>query len=92
MGANAFAHESGIHQHGVLAEKTTYEIMTPESIGLTQNRMVLGKLSGRHAFEDRLKELGYTNLAQEDIQKFFEMFKNLADRKENCFQTGILKR
>lgn len=89
VGSNAFAHESGIHQHGVLAEKTTYEIMTPESIGLSQNRMVLGKLSGRHAFEDRLKELGYTNLAQEDIQKFFEMFKNLADRKKTVSDRDI---
>lgn len=82
VGSNAFAHESGIHQHGVLSEKSTYEIMTPESIGLTQNRMVLGKLSGRHAFEDRLKDLGYTNLTPEEIQKSFEMFKNLADRKK----------
>ena len=57
VGANAFAHESGIHQHGVLSEKSTYEIMTPESVGVGQNRMVLGKLSGKHAFEDRLKEM-----------------------------------
>ena len=82
VGSNAFAHESGIHQHGVLSEKTTYEIMTPESIGLSQNRMVLGKLSGRHAFEERLRELGYTNLTLEEIQKAFEMFKDLADRKK----------
>lgn len=81
VGANAFAHESGIHQHGVLAEKSTYEIMTPESIGLKQNRMVLGKLSGRHAFEERLKELGYT-LSQEQIIKAFEKFKELADKKK----------
>ena len=57
VGANAFAHESGIHQHGVLAKKSTYEIMTPESIGLTTNTLVLGKHSGRHAFAQRLKEL-----------------------------------
>lgn len=81
VGANAFAHESGIHQHGVLAEKTTYEIMTPESIGLKQNRMVLGKLSGRHAFEERLKELGYS-LSSEQILKAFEKFKELADKKK----------
>lgn len=89
VGSNAFAHESGIHQHGVLAEKTTYEIMIPESIGLSKNRMVLGKLSGRHAFEERLKELGYTNLTQEEIQKFFEMFKDLADRKKDVSDRDI---
>lgn len=88
VGANAFAHESGIHQHGVLAEKSTYEIMTPESIGLSQNRMVLGKLSGRHAFEDRLKELGY-NLSQEDVSKAFEQFKNLADKKKTVLDRDI---
>jgi 2-isopropylmalate synthase len=81
VGANAFAHESGIHQHGVLSEKTTYEIMTPESVGLAQNRMVLGKLSGKHAFEDRLKEMGYT-LPADEIQKAFEKFKSLADKKK----------
>lgn len=89
VGANAFSHESGIHQHGVLSEKTTYEIMTPESIGLTQNKMVLGKLSGRHAFEDRLKELGYTNLSNEDIQKAFEKFKVLADKKKTVLDRDI---
>jgi len=81
VGANAFAHESGIHQHGMMSEKTTYEIMTPESVGLTQNKMVLGKLSGKHAFEERLKELGYT-LAEEAVQKAFDKFKNLADKKK----------
>ena len=87
VGANAFAHESGIHQHGVLAEKTTYEIMTPESIGLAQNRMVLGKLSGKHAFEDRLKEIGYS-LSSEEIQKAFDQFKNLADKKKVVLRQG----
>ena len=81
VGANAFAHESGIHQHGVLSEKSTYEIMTPESVGLTENKMVLGKLSGRHAFEERLKELGYT-LTRGEIDEAFEQFKALADRKK----------
>jgi len=81
VGANAFAHESGIHQHGVLAEKSTYEIMTPESIGIKQNTMVLGKLSGRHAFEERLKEMGYT-LSEEEIKAAFEKFKSLADKKK----------
>jgi 2-isopropylmalate synthase len=81
VGANAFAHESGIHQHGVLANKITYEIMTPESIGLTQNTMVLGKHSGRHAFEDRLKALGY-NLTREELDETFQKFKVLADKKK----------
>ena len=88
VGANAFAHEAGIHQHGVLSEKTTYEIMTPESVGLAQNRMVLGKLSGRHAFEDRLKEMGYS-LTHEEIQKAFVKFKNLADRKKVVLDKDI---
>lgn len=81
VGANAFAHESGIHQHGVLANKSTYEIMTPESIGLTENKMVLGKHSGRHAFDDRLKALGF-HLSTEEIQKAFTEFKELADKKK----------
>lgn len=81
VGANAFAHESGIHQHGVLANKETYEIMTPESVGIPKNAIVLGKHSGRHAFEDRLRELGYT-LDHEKIDKAFEKFKVLADKKK----------
>ncbi|MCX7922874.1 MAG: 2-isopropylmalate synthase [Clostridia bacterium] len=89
VGANAFAHESGIHQHGVLSEKSTYEIMTPESIGLSTNRMVLGKLSGRHAFEERLKEMGYTSLANDEIQKAFEKFKKLADKKKVVLDRDI---
>ena len=80
-GANAFAHESGIHQHGVLAERTTYEIMTPESIGIPQNQMVLGKHSGRHAFEERLETLGY-HLSKEELDKAFIKFKDLADKKK----------
>jgi len=88
VGANAFAHESGIHQHGVLNEKSTYEIMTPESIGLSKNRMVLGKLSGRHAFEERLKEMGY-NLTPEAINKAFEKFKDLADKKKVVLDEDI---
>jgi 2-isopropylmalate synthase len=81
VGSNAFAHESGIHQHGVLAEKSTYEIMTPESIGLSKNNMVLGKHSGRHAFEDRLVELGY-NLTKKELDETFIRFKALADKKK----------
>ncbi|WHH57203.1 2-isopropylmalate synthase [Petroclostridium sp. X23] len=88
VGANAFAHESGIHQHGVLSEKSTYEIMTPESVGLSQNKMVLGKLSGRHAFEDKLKDMGYT-LEQDAINKAFEKFKELADKKKVVLDDDI---
>ncbi|AUS98296.1 2-isopropylmalate synthase [Clostridium thermosuccinogenes] len=88
VGANAFAHESGIHQHGVLSEKSTYEIMTPESIGLKQNTMVLGKLSGRHAFEERLKELGY-NLSPEELNRAFNDFKILADKKKTILDQDI---
>ena len=81
VGANAFAHESGIHQHGVLSNSQTYEIMTPESVGIPQNAIVLGKHSGRHAFEDRLMALGYS-LSKEKIDKAFEKFKVLADKKK----------
>lgn len=81
VGKNAFAHEAGIHQHGVLANKKTYEIMTPESIGLAQNTFVLGKHSGRHAFVDRLKQMGYT-LDEERMRKAFDQFIELADRKK----------
>ena len=81
VGENAFAHEAGIHQHGVLANRSTYEIMTPESIGISKNRMVLGKHSGRHAFEERLKELG---LPAEGpvVERVFAQFKDLADKKK----------
>ncbi|MEG0320443.1 MAG: 2-isopropylmalate synthase [Niameybacter sp.] len=81
VGGNAFAHESGIHQHGVLANKETYEIMTPESIGLTENKMVLGKHSGRHAFVDRIETMGYI-LEEDTLNKAFEQFKALADKKK----------
>lgn len=81
VGANAFAHESGIHQHGVMANKETYEIMTPESVGIPKNAIVLGKHSGRHAFEERLHELGYT-LDKEKLDKAFDKFKALADKKK----------
>jgi 2-isopropylmalate synthase len=81
VGDNAFAHEAGIHQHGVLAKRETYEIMTPQSIGIPQNRMVLGKHSGRHAFEERLKDLGL-NVDAQALEKFFTDFKDLADKKK----------
>lgn len=88
VGANAFAHESGIHQHGMLANKSTYEIMTPESIGLSANKMVLGKHSGRHAFEDRLKDLGY-HLNKEQLDRAFTEFKALADKKKTVSDKDI---
>ena len=88
VGANAFAHEAGIHQHGVLMNKETYEIMTPESVGLGTNKLVLGKHSGRHAFIDRLKELGY-DLTKEEIEKAFVRFKALADMKKEIFDEDL---
>lgn len=88
VGANAFAHESGIHQHGVLMNRETYEIMTPESIGLTENNMVLGKHSGRHAFQERLVELGY-NLDKDRIDEAFAKFKDLADKKKEISDRDI---
>ncbi|OHB32946.1 MAG: 2-isopropylmalate synthase [Desulfuromonadaceae bacterium GWC2_58_13] len=88
VGANAFAHEAGIHQHGVMMEKSTYEIMTPESIGLNQNKLVLGKHSGRHAFLKRLEELGY-ELGKEDVEKAFVRFKTLADQKKEIYDEDL---
>jgi 2-isopropylmalate synthase len=81
VGANAFAHESGIHQDGVLKNRLTYEIMDAQSIGLTDNQIVLGKLSGRNAFRSRLKELGF-ELSEQELNKAFVRFKELADKKK----------
>lgn len=88
IGANAFAHESGIHQHGVLSERTTYEIMSPESIGLSKSKLVLGKHSGRHAFTDRITSLGYS-LTEAEINNYFEEFKKLADKKKSVSDDDI---
>jgi len=88
VGANAFAHESGIHQDGLLKEKTTYEIIKPESIGLYATKFVLGKHSGRHAFKTRLKELGYA-LTDTELNNAFERFKRLADQKKDIFDEDI---
>ena len=88
VGANAFAHEAGIHQHGVLMEKSTYEIMTPESVGLKANLLVLGKHSGRHAFKKRLIELGY-DLGDDDLNRAFERFKSLADLKKEVYDEDL---
>jgi 2-isopropylmalate synthase len=88
VGANAFAHESGIHQDGLLKEKSTYEIIKPETIGLHATKLVLGKHSGRHAFKTRLKELGYV-LTDEELNRTFEKFKRLADQKKDIFDEDI---
>jgi len=88
VGANAFAHESGIHQDGVLKEKLTYEIMTPESVGIPKSSIVLGKLSGRHGFRERLKELGY-RLSEGDLERAFNRFKQLADKKRDIYDEDI---
>ena len=88
VGANAFAHESGIHQHGVLSNRETYEIMTPESIGLNENKMILGKHSGRHAFRDRIESLGF-QLKEEEIDEAFSEFKILADQKKEIYDSDI---
>jgi 2-isopropylmalate synthase len=81
VGDNAFAHEAGIHQHGVLVNRATYEIMTPESIGIPKNRMVLGKHSGKHALEDRLRDMGF-NVDAKTLGMIFAQFKDLADKKK----------
>jgi 2-isopropylmalate synthase len=88
VGANAFAHESGIHQDGLLKERTTYEIMTPASVGLVRTHLVLGKHSGRHAFRDRLQQMGYS-LSDDDLNKAFERFKHLADQKKEVFDEDL---
>jgi 2-isopropylmalate synthase len=88
VGANAFAHTSGIHQDGLLKDKTTYEIMRPETVGLVESKMVMGKLSGRHAFRQRLVDLGYT-LSDEEVNHAFERFKKLADQKREIYEEDI---
>ena len=84
IGANAFAHESGIHQAGVLKNRQTYEIMTPESIGKVSNDIVIGKHSGRHAVQGKLEELGY-RLSEENLEHVIKVLKDLADRKKNIY-------
>lgn len=88
VGENAFAHESGIHQHGVMKNKATYEIMTPESVGLNENNLVLGKHSGKHAFRSKVKSLGY-DLTEVDIDRIFAKFKDVADKKKQVFDRDI---
>ncbi len=89
VGANAFAHESGIHQDGMLKNRDTYEIMTPESVGLTKSDLVMGKHSGRHAFKDKLSELGIT-LGDNALEDAFARFKSLADKKKQVYDADIL--
>src|SRR5437667_8323434 len=88
VGQNAFAHEAGIHQDGMLKERTTYEIMLPEDVGLTQTQLVLGKHSGRHALRQRVRELGY-HLDEAQLQAVFDQFKALADRKKALYDADI---
>ena len=88
VGANAFAHESGIHQDGLIKEKTTYEIMTPQSVGISETHFVLGKHSGRHAIAERLREMGY-NLSEEELRRVFFHFKELADVKKDVFDEDL---
>ncbi len=89
VGANAFAHEAGIHQDGVLKNAETYEIMTPESVGLRRSTLVMGKHSGRHAFRAKLKELGYS-LRDNQLEDAFVRFKDLADAKKEIFDEDLL--
>ena len=89
VGANAFAHEAGIHQDGVLKHAGTYEIMTPESVGLKSSKLVMGKHSGRHAFIEKLKGLGY-DLGDNAVQVAFKRFKDLADLKKEIFDEDII--
>jgi len=89
VGINAFAHEAGIHQDGVLKERTTYEIMNPKDIGLESSEIVLGKHSGRHALNERLKQLGYT-LSEEELNVVFERFKRLADTKREILDRDLI--
>jgi len=89
VGKNAFAHESGIHQDGMLKNAETYEIMTPESVGIKSTSLVMGKHSGRHAFKEKLKDLGY-ELADNQFQEAFQRFKDLADRKKHVYDADLV--
>lgn len=88
VGSNAFAHEAGIHQAGVLKKTLTYEIMTPESVGLSGNKLVLGKHSGRNAFRDKIQKLGL-QLKEEELNQAFDKFKDLADKKKDVYDDDI---
>ncbi|WP_149095050.1 2-isopropylmalate synthase [Paenibacillus terrae] len=90
VGANAFAHESGIHQDGMLKERTTYEIVSPERIGLKTSKLVLGKHSGRHAFKEKLADMGFDALTEEQLQEAFRKFKALTDKKKQVLDEDLL--
>ena len=90
VGKNAFAHESGIHQDGMLKNRETYEIMTPESVGVKKTSLVMGKHSGRHAFKDKLNDLGYADVTDDVIQAAFGKFKILADKKKHIYDEDII--
>lgn len=89
VGVNAFRHESGIHQHGVLANRKTYEVLTPEAVGIRTDNIVLGKHSGKHALAARLKEMGY-DLSEEELQECFEEFKVLCDKKKSVTDQDLV--
>ena len=89
VGKNAFAHESGIHQDGMLKNRDTYEIMTPESVGQGGTNLVMGKHSGRHAFKDKLKAMGY-ELGDNALNEAFGRFKDLADKKKHVYDDDII--
>ncbi|MDD5644733.1 MAG: 2-isopropylmalate synthase [bacterium] len=89
VGDNAFAHEAGIHQDGVLKERKTYEIMSPQDVGVEKSKLVLGKHSGRHAFKERIKELGF-DLDERDAEKTFERFKILCDKKKTVYDEDLI--
>ncbi len=89
VGKNAFAHEAGIHQHGVLKNRITYEIMTPESVGVKTNSIVLGKHSGRHALNKKYEEMGYT-LSRPELDKAYKLFTKLADQKKEIFEEDLM--
>jgi 2-isopropylmalate synthase len=89
VGKNAFAHEAGIHQHGVIKNRLTYEIMTPESVGVKTNSLVLGKHSGRHALSKKYEEMGYT-VSRSELDKAYKLFTKLADQKKEIFEEDLL--
>ena len=90
VGANAFAHEAGIHQDGMLKDRDTYEIMTPQSVGVPANRLVLGKHSGKHALQRRYEELGY-HLDAAQLKELYHRFTDLADRKKVVLDEDLLR-
>ncbi|HET97872.1 MAG TPA: 2-isopropylmalate synthase [Desulfurivibrio alkaliphilus] len=89
VGANAFLHESGIHQDGVLKERSTYEIISPKDVGISTSNIVLGKHSGRHALRDKVAEMGYSSLSEDELNRVFARFKVVADLKKEMFEEDL---